>query len=163
MEPGFNIFHVTILVSSLACLAFAWRESAGRSIMLPRLFTPPVLAGFTAVIMLLIAAGEPRLLWIWLAAGVGGAIVGGIRGATMVMRVDQVRSKLRMPNGRHIFWIAIVLVLAAVDEMAVAIWGVRMSPHRALAPAIASLCGGLLTGRAIAVAIRIPYAPNEEP
>ena len=163
MEPGFNVLHLTILVSSLACLGFAWRESAGRSIMLPRLFTPAVLAGFTAVVMLLIEAGEPKLLWIWLAAGVGGAIVGGIRGATMVMRVDQVRSKLRMPNGRHIFWIAIVLVLAAADEIAIAIAGTGMSPHHALAPAVAALCGGLLTGRALAVAIRIPYAPNDEP
>ena len=163
MERGLNILHLTILLGSLGCLAFAWRESAGRSIMLTRLFTPPVLAGFTAVVMLLIAAGEPRLLWIWLAAGFGGAIVGGIRGATMVMRVDQVRSRLRMPNGRHIFLIAIALVLAAADEVAVAIWGGGMSPHRALAPAIAALCGGLLTGRAIAVTIRIPYAPNEEP
>jgi FtsH-binding integral membrane protein len=163
VESGFNILHMTILLSALACLAIAWRESAGRSIMLPRLFTPPVLAGFTAVIMLLIAAGEPRLLWIWLAAGVAGAIVGAVRGATMVMRVDQVRSRLRMPNGRHIFLVAIVLVLAAADEVAVAVWGNSMSPHRALAPAVAALCGGLLTGRAIAVAIRIPYAPNEEP
>ncbi len=163
MEPGFNILHFTILASALACLAFALREAAGRSIMLPRLFTPPVLAGFTAVVMLLIAAGEPGLLWTWLGAGVVGAIIGGIRGATMVMSVDQVRSKLRMPNGRHIFWIAIVLVLAAADEVAIAIWGSGMSPHRALAPALAALCGGLLTGRAVAVAIRIPYAPNEEP
>ena len=131
--------------------------------MLPRLFTPPVFAGFTAVVMLLLAVGEPMMLLIWLGAGMVGLAVGAIRDATMMMRVDQVRSKLRMPNGRHIFWIAIVLVLAAVDEVTLVIWGTGVVPHSAFPPGLAALCAGLLSGRAIAVAIRIPYAPNDEP
>jgi hypothetical protein len=56
-----------------------------------------------------------------------------------------------------------VLVLAVADEVAFTIWGANVTPHRAFAPALAALCAGLLSGRAIAVTIRIPYAPNEEP
>ncbi|MFI5002218.1 MAG: hypothetical protein ACHQK9_20235, partial [Reyranellales bacterium] len=157
------ILHLMIIVGSVGCAAFAVREAAGRSITATRLFMPPMLAGGTAVILLLMAAGEPMLLQIWLGALVVGLAIGAYRGSTMVMRVDQVRSKLRMPNGRHAFWIAFALPLAVALEIAIAIWGEGVSPHRALPSAIAALAAGMLTGRAVAVVIRVPYAPNEEP
>jgi hypothetical protein len=163
VDSSFNILHLVILVSAVACVAFSVREAAGRSITAVRLFMPPILAGFTAVVLLLMVASEPMALLIWLAALILGSIVGAVRGATMVVHVDQVWSKVRMPNGRHAFWITFALALAVALEIAIAVWGEGILPNRAIPSALAALCAGLLAGRAVAVVIRVPYAPNEEP
>jgi hypothetical protein len=163
VDSGVNILHLAILVSAAACVAFSVREATGRPITAIRLFMPPMFAGFIAVVLLLMVASEPMALPIWVAALILGSIVGAVRGATMVVRVDQVWSKLRMPNGRHAFWIAFALALAVALEVAIAIWGEAIVPHRAIPSAVAALCAGLLTGRAVAVVIRVPYAPNDEP
>ena len=84
---SFNILHLMIIVGSVGCAAFAVREATGHSITAMRLFMPPMLAGGTAVILLLMAAGEPMLLQIWLGALVVGLAIGAYRGSTMVMRL----------------------------------------------------------------------------
>ncbi|MFI5001283.1 MAG: hypothetical protein ACHQK9_15505, partial [Reyranellales bacterium] len=70
---------------------------------------------------------------------------------------------VRLPNGRHTLWIALALALAVAHEVSIAVLGKIMAPYHLLAPAVAAACAGMLLARAVAVAIRIPTSPNDEP
>lgn len=163
MGTHLSIFHLLLVPGAAGCVFVAMKEAAGRSMPPKQLFAPPAMAGLTALLLLLMAASEPMMLRIWLGTLVVGSIVGAIRGATMEMRVDQVRSRIRFPRGTHTLWICVAIALAVAYEIAIALWREVLSPSRAAPSTAASLCAGMLTGRAVALVLRIPHAPNEEP
>lgn len=162
MITNLNILHLLLVPGAAGCVFVALKEAAGRSMPPKQLFAPPAMAGLTALLLLLMAASEPMVLRIWLGTLVVGLIVGAIRGASMQMRVDQVMGRIRFPRGTHTLWICIAIALAVAYEIAIALWGNFLSPTRELPSTAASLCAGMLTGRAVALVLRIYHAPNEE-
>lgn len=128
-----------------------------------RLFAAPIMAMIAALVLLLFALTEPLSRWIWLGALIAGLAVGILRGATMAIVVDQVFDRVRLPRGRHTFWIAIALAVAIASEIAFGLIGHPAGLYHAFPSAISALCAGMLFGRSTALAIRIPGAPHEEP
>lgn len=163
MFANLNFLHLLIVLGAAGCVRLAATEAAGRSVRPLRLFATPALALATAAILLLFALNQSLPREIWVGALVVGLIIGAVRGATMAILVDQVWGRVRLPNGRHTLWIALALALAVAHEVAIAILGNVVAPWHIFAPALSALCAGMLAGRATAVAVRIPHAPNDEP
>lgn len=151
-----------MLLGGVGCLLLAIPEAAGRSMRPRRMFATPILAMLTALLLLFFAITAPLAREVWAGALFVGLIVGAIRGSMMAILVDQVWSRVRLPNGRHTVWIAIALVVAVALEILIAVVPSIASVLHVIPSAVVSLCAGMLAGRAIAVAFRIPHAPNDE-
>jgi hypothetical protein len=157
-----NLLHLGIVLSAVSCLQLALRDAAGHSMRSLRMFATPALAVLTALAVLLLVATESWLKQIWAGALIVGLLVGAIRGSMMKILVDQMWGRVRLPTGRHTVWIALALMLAVALEVLIAVFGTVVSPYHAFPSAVAALCAGILLGRAVAVAIRIPHAPDYE-
>src|SRR5579871_6401736 len=121
MIDDLNVLHLVIVLSAAGCLLLAIPEAAGRSMRTLRMFGTPALAMLTALALLLLVAGDARHQQIWAGALVVGLLVGALRGATMLILVDQVWVRVRLPNGRHTVWIALALVLAVAYQVLIAL------------------------------------------
>jgi len=68
--------------------------------------------------------------------------------------------KVRLPRARDSFLVALALVAAVLLEIGGAFAGPSGLPFRLVAPDIAAACAGMLTGRAMAIAVRWWGAPH---
>lgn len=119
-----------------------------------RLAAPPLLAIACALVFLLFHLGSQRPPWIFAAAFAAGLAVGALRGFTLQLQVDHMFDKIRLPRARGSFLIALALLGAVLLEIGGALAGPAGLAVRLVAPEIAAVCAGMLTGRAMAVAMR---------
>ena len=157
-----NLLHLVALLGAVGCLLLAIPEAGGRSMRASRMFATPTVALLTALVLLFIAFPEPWAREVWAGALVVGLVVGAARGSTMAILVDQVWTRVRLPNGWHTVWIAIALLIGVALEVLFAVVAKFAPSYHVIPGAVVALCAGMLAGRAVAVAIRIPQAPNDE-
>jgi hypothetical protein len=69
-------------------------------------------------------------------------------------------ARVRLPRARGSFLVALALVGAVLLEIGGALAGASGTPFRLVAPEIAAACAGMLTGRAVAIAMRWRGTPH---
>ena len=79
---------------------------------------------------------------------------------TLQLQVDHMFDKVRLPRARGSFLVALGLVAAVLLEIGGSFAGPAGLPFRTIAPEIAAACAGMLTGRAMAIAMRWRGAPH---
>ncbi len=94
------------------------------------------------------------------AALAAGLAVGMRLGLVLQLQVDHMFDKVRLPRARGSFLLALALMAAVMLEIGGSLAGPTGLPFRLIAPEIAALCAGMLTGRAIAIAMRWRGAPH---
>lgn len=150
-----NLLHILILPSAGACLYLALWESRRRTIRPKRLFWSPWFAIFAALLLAFLEARMKQPVWpFWAALGLG-LVVGGARGLTMKLEVDEFWLVVRPAGRRTVIWIAALVVVAALVDIGGAAIGPDGKVWRYYATLAAMGCSGLLFGRAIAVALRV--------
>ena len=152
--------HIVLLVCALPCVRYTLSEMRHRPLPRWRLTAPALLAVACAMVFLLFHLGAQRPLWIFVAALGGGLAVGALRGFTLQLQVDHMFDKVRLPRARGSFLVALGLVTAVLLEIGGALAGPAGVPFRLVAPEIAAACAGMLTGRALAIAMRWRAAPH---
>jgi hypothetical protein len=157
---GPNLLHIVLLVFAMACTYFTLGEMNHRSLRLQRLFAPVLLSGGCALVFLLFHLGAARPHWVFGAFLVGGLAIGSVRGFTLPLQIDHMFDRVRLPRARGSFLVALALVGAVLLEIGGAFAGAAGTPLRLVAPEIAAACAGMLTGRAVAIAIRWRGTPH---
>jgi hypothetical protein len=155
----FNILHLVVVLGAAGCIWLSLPEARGRSMKPARLFAVPLLAGLTALVLLLFALSEPLPRRATAAAFVLGLATGALRGWLMKLRVDQVLTRLRLPGGREGVGLPV-----AVGRGLLRAAGRRPRPRlRVVFPSAAAIAGAtyLLT-RALVLSLRIRYSPHHD-
>jgi len=155
MSNHLNLLHILLALSAGACFYFAAWEARRRTIRFRRLFWPPWSGLVAALLLMFFQFGMKQPLWPFLAALLLGVAVGGTRGLTMKLEVDEYWLVVRPPGPRTLVWVAVVLVAAVAVDIAGAIVGPAGRIWRFPAALVAMVCAGLLFGRALAVAARV--------
>ncbi|MEI7873036.1 MAG: hypothetical protein WCK95_12990 [Alphaproteobacteria bacterium] len=150
-----NLLHVFLLPSAAACLYFALWESRRRTVRLRRLFWSPWLAMIAGLLLVFMEARMKQPVWPFWAALGGGLVIGGARGLTMKLEVDEFWLVVRPAGRRTVIWIAVLVLTAALVDIAGAAIGPNGKIWRYYATMVAMACSGLLFGRAIAMAGRV--------
>lgn len=155
-----NLLHLVLVVTALAAMHLALKEIRGRAMRRWRLYLLPAVATGTALILLLfqLAARQPQ--WMLGGAFALGLVAGAVRGATMLLEVDQTWRLVRPTSRRALFWVSLAIPVAVGLEIGGALAGPPGALWRLAAAEIALLCAGLLVGRAIALAVRQWRAPH---
>ena len=133
-----NLLHILLVVSAAGCLGFAWRENRRRTVRLAKLFWSSWFAVATALLLVFFQIGMKQPGWPFLAALVAGLAVGGLRGAIMKLEVDEYWLIVRPVGRRTLVWVAALGIT----------W-------RFGATLVATAGGGLMLGRALAMATRV--------
>ncbi len=157
---GPNVLHLVLLVCALPCARYTLSEMRHRPLPRGRLAAPPLLAMACALVFLLFHLGSQRPLWMFAAALAAGLAVGMLRGFTLQLQIDHMFDKIRLPRARGSFLVALGLVAAVILEIGGSLAGPAGLPFRLIAPEIAAACAGMLTGRAMAIAMRWRGAPH---
>jgi hypothetical protein len=157
---GPNLLHLVLLVCALPCARYTLSEMRHRPLPRGRLAAPALLAMACALVFLLFHLGAQRPPWIFIAALAGGLAIGVLRGFTLQLQVDHMFAKVRLPRARGSFLVALGLVAAVLLEIGGSFAGSAGLPFRLIAPEIAAACAGMLTGRAMAIAMRWRGAPH---
>ena len=157
---GPNLLHLVLLVCALPCARYALSEMRHRPLPRGRLAAPALLAMACALVFLLFHLGSQRPPWVFAAALAGGLAIGALRGFTLQLQVDHMFDKVRLPRARGSFLVALGLVAAVLLEIGGSFAGPAGLPFRTIAPEIAAACAGMLTGRAMAIAMRWRGAPH---
>ncbi|GEP57776.1 hypothetical protein RSO01_49420 [Reyranella soli] len=157
---GPNVLRLALLACALPCARYTLSEMRHRPLPRGRLAAPALLAMACALVFLLFQLGSQRPPWIFLAALAGGLAIGALRGFTLQLQVDHMFDKVRLPRARGSFLVALALVAAVLLEIGGAFAGPNGLPFRLIAPDIAAACAGMLTGRAMAIAMRWRGAPH---
>jgi hypothetical protein len=160
VSAGSNLLHLVLLVCTLPCARYTLSEMRHRPLPRGRLAAPALLAMACALVFLLFHLGSQRPSWIFAAALAAGLAVGTLRGFTLQLEVDHMFDKIRLPRARGSFLVALALVAAVMLEIGGSLAGPSGLPFRLIAPEAAAACAGMLTGRAIAIAIRWRGAPH---
>ena len=150
-----NLLHALLLPSAGACLYLALWESRRRTIRLRRLFWSPWFAIVVALLLVFFQVGTKQPAWPFLAALGLGLVVGGARGLTMKLEVDEFWLVVRPAGRRTVIWIAALGLVAALVDIAGAVVGPDSKAWRYYAALVATACSGLLFGRAISMAGRV--------
>ena len=157
---GPNVLHLVLLVFALPCARFTLSEMRHRPLPRGRLAAPALLAMGCALVFLFIYLGSQRPPWVFAAALAAGLAIGALRGFTLQLQVDHMFDKIRLPRARGSFLVALGLVAAVLLEIGGSFAGPNGMPFRLIAPEIAAACAGMLTGRAVAIAMRWRGAPH---
>jgi 4-hydroxybenzoate polyprenyltransferase len=157
---GPNLLHLVLLACALPCARYTLSEMRHRPLPRGRLAAPALLAVGCALVFLLFHLGSQRPPWMFAAALVAGLAIGMLRGFTLQLQVDHMFDKVRLPRARGSFLVALALVAAVLLEIGGAVAGQAGMPFRMIAPEIAAACAGMLTGRALAIALRWRGAPH---
>ena len=157
---GPNLLHLVLLVCALPCARYTLSEMRHRPLPRGRLAAPALLAMACALVFLLFHLGSQRPPWIFAAALAAGLAIGTLRGFTLQLQVDHMFDKIRLPRARGSFLVALGLVAAVMLEIGGSLAGPEGLPFRLIAPEIAAACAGMLTGRAMAIAMRWRGAPH---
>ena len=160
VTAGPNLLHLVLLVCALPCARYTLSEMRHRPLPRGRLAAPPLLALASALVFLLFHLGSQRPAWIFAAALAGGLAIGALRGFTLQLQVDHMFDKVRLPRARGSFLVSLGLVAAVMLEIGGSLAGPNGLPFRLIAPEIAAACAGMLTGRAMAIAMRWRGAPH---
>lgn len=154
-----NILHGMLALAAAASAYLALREVRRQYVSIWRLFVPPILGCAIAFGLMLIqlAAGKPA--WQFGVAMLAGLAVGAARGFTMPVQIDAYRPRFqaRPATKRVILWVAIVLVLCVAVDVVGAVRSPSIDPMRFFAALLATVCAGILVGRASAVTARLRY------
>jgi len=157
---GPNLLHVILLVCALPCARYTLSEMRHRPLPRGRLAAPALLAVACALVFLLFHLGSQRPPWMFAAALFAGLAIGALRGFTLQLQVDHMFDKVRLPRARGSFLVSLALLAAVFLEIGGAFAGPAGQPFRLVAPEIAAACAGMLTGRAMAIAMRWRGAPH---
>src|SRR4029450_4382499 len=157
---GPNVLHLALLACALPCARYTLSEMRHRPLPRGRLAAPALLAMAGALVLLLFQLGAQRPPWIFIAARAGGLAIGVLRGFPLQLQVDHMFDKVRLPRARGSFLVALGLVAAVLLEIGGSFAGANGLPFRLIAPEIAAACAGMLTGRAMAIAMRRRGAPH---
>jgi hypothetical protein len=157
---GPNLLHLVLLVCALPCARYTLSEMRHRPLPRGRLAAPALLALACALVFLLFHLGSQRPAWTFAVAFTGGLAIGALRGFTMQLQVDHMFDKVRLPRARGSFLVSLGLVAAVMLEIGGSFAGPNGLPFRQIAPEIAVACAGMLTGRAMAIAMRWRGAPH---
>jgi hypothetical protein len=157
---GPNLLHLVLLACALPCARYTLSEMRHRPLPRGRLAAPALLAMACALVFLLFHLGSQRPPWIFAAALAAGLAIGALRGVTLLLQVDHTFDKVRLPRARGSFLVALGLVAAVLLEIGGSFTGPAGRPFRLIAPEIAAACAGMLTGRALAIAMRWRGAPH---
>jgi hypothetical protein len=157
-------FNLVALLNVLVAAAGVWTalpEARGRAVKLWRLGMPPLFCTMASIIMLANTQVLHVLEAMWVAAAVGGAIVGVIVGQRVAIKTDQIWGLVHLPPS-YAGIICAVAVLLTVIADSTALWmGITLWPP-GQDPAIwAALLSGFLDGRGwrmAAKAVRSPHA-----
>jgi hypothetical protein len=160
VTAGPNLLHLVLLACALPCARYTLSEMRHRPLPRGRLAAPALLSMACASIFLLLHLGMHRPPWSFAAALVVGLTIGVLRGLTMQLQIDHMFDKVRLPRARGSFLVALGLVVAVLLEIGGALAGLKAHPLRVFAPEIAAACAGMLTGRALAIAMRWRGAPH---
>lgn len=160
MTVGPNLLHLLLLACALPCARYTLSELRHRPLPRGRLAAPALLAMACALVFLLFHLGSQRPPWMFAAALTAGLAIGTLRGFTLQLEVDHMFDKIRLPRARGSFVVALGLVAAVMLEIGGSFAGDRGIPFRLIAPEIAAACAGMLTGRAMAIAMRWRGAPH---
>jgi hypothetical protein len=158
IEP--NLLHIVLLGFAVMCAYFTLGEMNHRSLRRPRLFAPVLFAAACALVFLLFHLGAKQPQWVFGAVFVGGLVIGTVRGFTLPLQIDHMFARVRLPRARGSFLVALALVGAVLLEIGGAFAGASGTPFRLVAPEIAAGCAGMLTGRAVAIAMRWRGTPH---
>lgn len=157
---GPNLLHLVLLGCALPCARYTFGEVRHRPLPRGRLAAPVLLAGACAMVFLLFHLGNRQPAWTFAASMFAGLIIGAVRGATIRLEIDHMFEKVRLPRASGSLVVALVLVGTVLLEIGGAFVGSAALPIREYAPEIAAACAGILTGRAMAIAIRWRGTPH---
>ena len=160
MTAGPNLLHLVLLACALPCARYTLSEMRHRPLPRGRLAAPALLAVACALVFLLFHLGSHRPPWLFAAALAAGLAIGALRGFTLQLQVDHMFDKVRLPRARGSFLVALGLVAAVMLEIGGSFAGPNGLPFRLIAPESAAACAGMLTGRAMAIAMRWRGAPH---
>ena len=157
-----NILHLVLLVGGSGCLYAAALEIRQHTIRRWRLFVPPSLALVVAAVVTLAQLTMDRPPWPFAAALGIGLALGGARGLSIPLRVDQYWNLLRVrPTAKRLlFWVAAVVAADVILEGGAAIAHQPLETWRFAGALAAVACTGMLWGRAVVVVIRMYNAPH---
>jgi hypothetical protein len=155
-----NLLHLMLAAGALVCAYLALREVRRVYVSQWRLFVPPLLAGGIAfgLMLLQLAADRPR--WMFAATLLAGLAIGGVRGFTMQVEFDVYRPRIHSsPTAKRLLFLVALIVVGCV---AVEIVGTVVEPQldrwRYASALLATLCAGMMLGRAAAIAGRLRHA-----
>lgn len=157
-----NLLHLVLVIGAMVAVHLALREIRGRSMRAWRLFALPATALVLAMILVLFQLAARQPSWWFGAVFAGAGAVGAVRGATMLLKVDQNFRRLRPTSRRALFWVTLAIPIAIGVEIGGAMVGAAGAPLRLAATFAMVVCAGLLTGRTAALAFRLLHAPHED-
>jgi hypothetical protein len=160
VTAGPNLLHLLLLALALPCARYALSEMRHRPLPRGRLAAPALLSMGCALVFLLFHLGAQQPPWMFGVALATGLAIGLLRGMTLQLQVDHMFDKVRLPRARASFLVALALVGAVLLDILGALLGSKGLPLRMVAPGIAAVCAGMLTGRALAIALRWRRAPH---
>jgi hypothetical protein len=164
MILNLNLLHFVLFASALTAMHFALREVRGHAMRRWRLSQLPLTAVLMAAILLLFQLAAHQPLWLFGLPFLLGLAAGAVRGATMLLQVDQHWHLVRPTSRRILFWVSLSLPVAAGMEIGGALAGPIAGPPgeawRLAAALLAFLSAGLLVGRAATLGIRLWRAPH---
>lgn len=155
-----NLLHLVLVLGAMVAVHLALREIRGRSMRRWRLFALPAVSIGLAMILVLFELAARQPAWWFGATFVLGWAVGAVRGATMLLKVDQNFRLLRPTSQRALFWVTLAIPIAVGFEIGGAFAGPDGALWRLAGTLAMVLCAGLLTGRATALAFRLLNAPH---
>ncbi len=158
-------FNLAALLNVFLAVAGLWAtlpETRGKPVKLWRLGVPPIFCTVTAIVMLANTPTPHLVEFMWIGAGLIGAVVGMVVGSRVHLEVDQMWGAIRLkPSYAGLATAVGVLLMVFADS--IALWmGIGLWPpgHD---PAIgAALLSGFLDGRAWRIAARAVRSPHAE-
>ena len=149
-----------MMAAALGCLYLTVREAKGRSVPRSRLFTLPLLAILVALILLLREQATNQASLLWAGSLIVGLLGGALRGSKIPLRVDHMWNIVRLRRNTEGLCVAGALVLAAGLEIVAPMITSLGTPYREVVAAVAALCAGLLSGRALGILLRFGRSPQ---
>lgn len=123
-----NLLHIVLVLGAMFAVHLALREIRGRSVRPWRLFALPATAVILAMILVLFQLAARQPSWWFGAVFAAGAAVGAVRGATMLLKVDQNLRLLRPTSRRALFWVTLAIPISIGVEIGGAMVGAEGGP-----------------------------------
>jgi hypothetical protein len=160
VKYGLNLLHLALLVGAFMCVRLSAGEMGGRCVRRARLAWPALLALFCAGIFLLFHVGLRQPAWIFGVALAVGLAAGAAKAFPIPLEVDHMFERVRLPPARWPLAAACLLAIAVVLEIAGSLIGAPGAFLRIAAAPLAAASAGVLSGRAVVIALRCRRAPH---
>lgn len=156
ISHGLNLLHILLLASAAACFYFASQEAPRRTIRFRRVLRAPAFAMVVALLLTFFQIGMKQPIWPPVAALLLGLAVGGTRGLSMKLAIDEYWLVVRPgPRRPLLVWVAALLVVAVTVDIGGAMAGPAGKVWRLSATLAAAGCAGFLLGRGLALMARV--------